>query len=337
MNNDSRILLAHGGGGRLSWQLIREIFVPAFGDTEFDASHDGVILEMPVTRLAYTTDSFVVRPLFFPGGDIGKLAVCGTVNDLAMCGAEPLYLSAGFILEEGLEMDVLRRVVQSMAETARQARVRIVTGDTKVVERGQADQMFINTTGVGLVEHTLSIGPKQIRPGDRVILSGDIGRHGIAVMASREGLSFETTIESDCAPLNEIVYQLLMEGVEIHCLRDLTRGGIASALVEIASTSRLRIELREDLIPVSEPVAAACELLGFDPMYVANEGRFILMLPEVDVSTALQIMHHHPLGRDAIIIGEVSDTPDGLVTLRTLSGADRVVEMFTGEQLPRIC
>lgn len=336
-NRHERILLAHGGGGRLSWQLIHEVFAPAFGDSEYDASHDGVVLDLPSSRLAYTTDSFVVRPLFFPGGDIGKLAVCGTVNDLAMCGARPLYLSAGFILEEGLEIDTLQRVVRSMADTANAAGVRIVTGDTKVVERGKADQIFINTTGVGVIEHGQKIGPRQIQPGDQIILSGDIGRHGIAVMASREGLTFETNIESDCASLAWTVTALLASGVKVNCMRDLTRGGLASALVEIATVATRRIQIREDQIPVNEAVAGACELLGLDPMFVANEGRFIAIVARSDSSKALAVLRNDPFGHDAATIGEVGTETDGLVTLRTTTGAERVVEMFTGEQLPRIC
>jgi hydrogenase expression/formation protein HypE len=336
-NNDARILLAHGGGGRLSWQLVQEIFAPAFENPDLDASHDGVVLDLPTSELAFTTDSFVVRPLFFPGGDIGKLAVCGTVNDLAMCGARPLYLSASFILEEGLEIDVLRKVVASMAESARAAGVRIVTGDTKVVERGKADQMFINTTGVGALLSNRRIGPQQVRPGDQIILSGDIGRHGIAVMAQREGLTFETTIESDCAPLAEIVASLLATGADVHCLRDLTRGGLASALVEIASTCKHRTSIDEGDILVSEAVAGACELLGLEPMYVANEGRFVAFVAKQDTDSALSALRRHPLGKDARVIGEIRAETDGLVTLRTVSGVDRLVEMFTGEQLPRIC
>ena len=337
MNNDSRILLAHGGGGRLSWQLVQEIFAPAFENPDLDTSHDGVVLGLPKSQLAFTTDSFVVRPLFFPGGDIGKLAVCGTVNDLAMCGAKPLYLSASFILEEGLEIEILRRAISSMAETARSVGVRIVTGDTKVVEHGKADQMFITTSGVGALLSDRRIGPKQVQPGDQIILSGDIGRHGIAVMAQREGLAFETTIESDCAPLSGIVATLLATGADVHCLRDLTRGGLASALVEIASTSGRRAAIREEDILVSEPVAGACELLGLDPMYVANEGRFIAFVSKRDVDTAMSALRSDPLGKEARVIGEVGSETDGLVTLRTVSGVDRVVEMFTGEQLPRIC
>lgn len=337
MKNDARILLAHGGGGRLSWQLVQEIFAPAFDNPDLDTSHDGVVLSLPTTELAFTTDSFVVRPLFFPGGDIGKLAVCGTVNDLAMCGARPLYLSASFILEEGLEIDTLRRVVTSMADTARTAGVRIVTGDTKVVERGKADRMFINTTGVGVPTASRRIAPQQIQPGDQIILSGDIGRHGIAVMAQREGLKFETTIESDCAPLAEIVSSLLATGADIHCLRDLTRGGLASALVEIAVTAKHRISILEEDLPISEGVSGACELLGLDPMYVANEGRFVAFVAKKDTEAALSAIQRHPLGRDARVIGDVRSETDGLVTLRTVSGVDRVVEMFTGEQLPRIC
>jgi hydrogenase expression/formation protein HypE len=254
-----------------------------------------------------------------------------------MCGAKSLYLSAGFILEEGLEIDVLRQVVASMAATAREAGVRIITGDTKVVERGKADQMFINTSGVGTIESDRRIGPREIKPGDKIILSGDIGRHGIAVMALREGLTFETTIQSDCASLNGIVDNLMLTGVDVHCMRDLTRGGLASALVEIAGTARRRIHIDEERIPVGDAVAGACEILGLDPMFVANEGRFIAIVATSDVDRSLATFRTHSLGAHAQIIGEVRAETDGLVTMTTSTGVDRVIEMFTGEQLPRIC
>jgi hydrogenase expression/formation protein HypE len=331
------VLLAHGGGGKLTHQLLEKIFLPAFGNPMLSARHDGAILETPSGRLAFTTDSYVVRPLFFPGGDIGTLAVNGTVNDLAMCGARPLCLSAGFILEEGLPMDTLWRVVQSMALAAKQAGVPLVTGDTKVVDRGKGDGIFINTAGIGAVESSRMISPAGVRKGDSILLSGDLGRHGIAIMAVREGLEFESAIESDCAPLSGIVLEMLAAGVEVHCLRDLTRGGLASALVEIAEAARLHLEIDEASIPMREDVRGACEILGFDPLYVANEGRFIAFVPVREAEQALRQMRLNPLGHEARVIGTVLDDTPGLVTMRSSIGASRIVDMLSGEQLPRIC
>jgi hydrogenase expression/formation protein HypE len=331
------VLLAHGGGGKLTHQLLEKIFLPAFGNPMLSARHDGAILELPSGKLAFTTDSYVVHPLFFPGGDIGALAVNGTVNDLAMCGARPLYLSAGFILEEGLPMETLWRVVQSMARAAKQAGVQLVTGDTKVVDRGKGDGVFINTAGIGVVESSRTISPAGVRPGDSILLSGDIGRHGIAIMAVREGLEFESTILSDCAPLSGIVTEMLAAGIEVHCLRDLTRGGLASALVEIAEAARLHIEIDETAIPMLEDVQGACEILGFDPLYVANEGRFVGFVPGSEAERALRQMRAHPLGHQAQIIGRVAEDTPGLVTMRSSIGATRIVDMLSGEQLPRIC
>ena len=331
------VLLAHGGGGALMHQLIERMFVPAFRNPLLEARHDGAVLDPGGGRLAFTTDAYVVRPLCFPGGDIGSLAVNGTVNDLAMCGARPLYLSAAFILEEGLPMETLWRIVQSMRRAAEAAGVQLVTGDTKVVDRGKGDGMFITTAGIGAVSHRLTIAPASVRAGDVVLLNGDIGRHGIAIMAVREGLDFETTIQSDCAPLAGLVGSLLETGMEVHCLRDLTRGGLASALVEIAETARLRIAIEEADIPVREDVQGACEILGFDPLYVANEGRFICILPASEAERALHLMHAHPLGAEARRIGRVTADGAGLVTMRSRIGASRVVDRLSGEQLPRIC
>ena len=331
------IVLAHGGGGKLSHQLIEKMFLPAFGSLALEARHDGAVIEMPSKPLAFTTDSYVVQPLFFPGGDIGSLAVNGTVNDLAMCGARARYLTVGFILEEGLPMDTLWRVVQSMQSSARQSGVELVAGDTKVVERGNGDGIFINTAGLGTVESEQPISPVRVQPGDAVLLSGDIGRHGIAIMASREGFEFETTLESDCAALSGIVLDLFSEGIEIHCLRDLTRGGLASALVEIGGAAHLHIEIEETAIPVLENVQGACEILGFDPIYLANEGRFIAFVPEHEVQRTLQRMRAHPLGVDACRIGSVKDENSGLVTQRNSIGTTRIIDMISGEQLPRIC
>ena len=335
------VLLAHGGGGRLTHQLIEQMFLSTYGNPLLEERHDGAVFELPAGRFAFTTDSYVIQPLFFPGGDIGTLAVNGTVNDLAMCGARPLYLSAGFIIEEGLPMDTLQRVVASMKRAAEAAEVQLVTGDTKVVNRGKGDGIFINTAGIGHVVARQHISPASVQPGDAIVLSGDIGRHGIAIMAVREGLAFESTIESDCAPLNGIILALLEAGIEIHCLRDLTRGGLASTLVEIAEATKLHCELDEISIPVREDVRGACEILGFDPLYVANEGRFAAFIPAREAERALAILRRHPLGAEAQVIGSVNAVGEeghkGLVTLRSRIGAKRVVDMISGEQLPRIC
>lgn len=331
------VLLAHGGGGKLTHQLIEKMFLTAFSNAVLETRHDGAVFDPPSSKLAFTTDSYVVRPLFFPGGDIGALAINGTVNDLAMCGARPLYLSAGFILEEGLPMDTLWRVVQSMAFAAGKAGVQLVTGDTKVVERGKGDGVFINTAGIGVLESSRDISPAGIKAGDAVLLNGDIGRHGIAVMAAREELEFESAVTSDCAPLSGIVLSLFSSGCEVHCLRDLTRGGLAGALVEIAEAAHLHIEIDEGAIPVREDVRGICEILGFDPLYVANEGRFVSFVPASEAGHTLRQMRSHPLGEKACIIGSVKKDHSGLVTMRSRIGTTRVVDMLSGEQLPRIC
>jgi hydrogenase expression/formation protein HypE len=332
-----QILLAHGGGGKLMHDLIENMFVGAFHNTLIDVRHDGAVFDVRDARLAFTTDSYVVKPLFFPGGDIGSLAVNGTVNDLAMCGATPLYLSVGFILEEGLETEKLWRIVQSMRGAADLAGVKLVTGDTKVVDKGKGDEIFINTAGVGMIGHGLFISPNSVCPGDAIILSGDLGRHGIAIMAAREGLEFETVIESDCAPLSPVIAELFSEGVSVHCLRDLTRGGLASALVEIAEASGYEINISEASLPVREDVRGACEILGFDPLYLANEGRFIAFVPEKDAERTLEIMDRHATDTNAVQIGTVLPDRSGGVIMKSLIGASRIVDMFSGEQLPRIC
>jgi len=337
IGDHTHVLLAHGGGGRLTNQLIDGLFLPAFGNPSSHAHHDGAHLHMGGARLAFSTDSYVVRPMFFPGGDIGTLAINGTVNDLAMCGARPQFLSVGFVIEEGLPMESLRRIVSSMQAAARAAAVTIVTGDTKVVDRGKGDGVYVNTAGVGLIEYDGVIAPASVRPGDVILLSGDIGRHGMAVMAAREGLQFESDIESDCAPVSAPVLALLEAGVDVHCLRDLTRGGLASAVVEIAQASGLHIRLEEDALPVREDVRGACEILGFDPIYVANEGRFIAFVPEADARRAFEILRAHAVSVGVVRVGVVSERPEGLVTLRSRIGATRVVDMLSGEQLPRIC
>ncbi len=330
------IVMAHGGGGRLMHQLLENIFWPAFQNPMLGQQHDGAVVRMN-GRVAFTTDSYVVRPLFFPGGDIGTLAINGTVNDLAMCGARPQYLSAGFILEEGLPMETLWRVVQSMKSAAAAAQVQIVTGDIKVVDKGMGDGLFINTAGIGCVETELAISPSSVRPGDVVLLSGDVGRHGIAIMAVREGLSFESPIESDCGPLAAPVRKLLDAGIEIHCLRDLTRGGLATTLAEIAGTSGWRINLEETAVPVEEAVKGACEMLGFDPMYVANEGRFLAIVAARDAERALQLLRSEPICAQATRAGQVLEEKSGLATLKTIFGSTRILDMLSGEQLPRIC
>ena len=342
------VLLAHGGGGRLMHQLIERMFLPAFGNALLETRHDGAIIQVsdeagqPYPALAFSTDSYVVHPLFFPGGDIGTLAVNGTVNDLAMCGARPLYLSVGLIIEEGLPMETLWRVVQSMQHAAEEAQVQFVAGDTKVVDRGKGDGIFINTSGIGIVVHRHIIAPQSIQPGDAILLSSDVGRHGMAIMAVREGLAFESTIESDCAPVASLVLELLEAGLDIHCLRDLTRGGLATALVELAEAAQRQMLIDERYVPVHEDVQGACEILGLDPFYVANEGRFVAFIPAPEAERALAVMHAHPLGREASIIGQVAarseaDSRIGAVTMHTKIGATRIVDMLCGEQLPRIC
>jgi hydrogenase expression/formation protein HypE len=322
-------------------RLIEQVFLPAFGNPLLDTRHDAAVADLGGTRVAVTTDSYVVQPLFFPGGDIGSLAVNGTVNDLAMAGARPLYLTAGFILEEGLPMETLRRVVDSMRRAAEAAGVRIITGDTKVVDKGKGDGLFINTAGIGLVESARPIAPAQVRPGDAIILSGDLGRHGIAIMAVREGLEFETVIESDSVSVAPLVLALLAAGVDVRCLRDLTRGGLASALNEIAESAGVTMTIDERAIPVRDDVRGACELLGFDPLYVANEGRFVAFVASHDAERALAVMAAHPLGTDARVIGEVGDRADdqspAFVVMTSTIGARRIVDMLSGEQLPRIC
>lgn len=331
------VRLAHGGGGRAMQGLLERTFFPAFGGPPPGLRHDASVLELGGARLAFTTDSYVVRPYFFPGGDIGSLAVHGTVNDLAMAGARPLYLSCGFILEEGLPLEDLRRIVASMAAAAAQAGVEVVTGDTKVVDRGKGDGIYLNTAGVGLVEPGIRWHPGRVQPGDAVLVSGDLGRHGMAIMACREGLELETRLESDSAPLWGLVEALIRAGVEIRCLRDLTRGGLTSALVEIAEAAGVRITLEEGAIPVLEEVRGACELLGLDPMAVANEGRLVAFVAPGDADRALEIMLGDPLGQGAARIGQVQAGPAAGVAIRTRLGTLRPVDMLNGEQLPRIC
>ena len=337
-----QIVLGHGSGGKLTADLIDQIFLPAFKNPILDKLDDQAVVTVGGARLAFTTDSFVVTPIFFPGGDIGRLAVNGTVNDLAMSGARPLYLSAAFILEEGLAVDDLRRVVESMRAAAAEAGVEFVTGDTKVVNRGKGDQVFITTTGIGVIEGGVNISADRAQPGDQIILSGYIGDHGMAIMSQREGLEFEGAIESDCASLNGLVARMLgtppAEGLDfIHCLRDPTRGGAATTLNEIAKRAGVGMVLREQSIPVRETVKGACEVLGLDPLYVANEGKLLAIVAAERATAVLRQMQQHPLGGDAAIIGEVVSEHPGMVLMTTQIGGTRVLDVMFGEQLPRIC
>ncbi len=328
------IQIAHGGGGKLMNSIIEKMLLPAFDNEILNTRHDGAVLEAAYSKIAFTTDSYVVSPLFFPGGDIGKLAINGTINDLAMCGAKPLYLSVGLIIEEGFSTETLWRVICSLKESAKTAGVQIVTGDTKVVEKGKGDGVYINTTGIGIIETDMTIAPSEVKPGDAIILNGDIARHGIAIMTLREGLEFENKIESDSAPLAESVYRLISEDIEIHCMRDLTRGGLSSALVEISQASKTHIQIEEASIKLSNEVRGVCEILGLDPMHVANEGRFIAFVNPKHSQKALKIMNNYG---EASIIGFVKDDSQAVVTMKNLLGTNRIVDMISGEQLPRIC
>lgn len=331
------IVMGHGGGGKLSAELVEHLFLPAFRNPTIDQLGDSAVVRAGGQRLAFSTDSYVVRPLFFPGGNIGELAVNGTVNDIAMSGAQPLYLSAGFILEEGMPLDQLGRIVESMGAAARRAGVQLVTGDTKVVDRGHGDGVYINTSGFGVVPEGVRIGPDQARSGDVVIVSGEIGLHGVAILSVREGLEFGAPVESDSAPLNGLVADMIAAAPSIHVLRDPTRGGVASSLNEIARTSGVGVVLDERSIPAPPEVRAACEMLGMDPLYVANEGKLLVFVPAADAERLLAAMQNHPLGRRAAVIGRVTDQHPGVVVARTGIGGMRVVDMMIGEQLPRIC
>jgi len=344
------VTLAHGGGGRLSQMLVERMFLPVFRNPLLESLHDGAVLPLPPSqrgegpgeggqpRLAFTTDSFVITPRFFPGGDIGSLAVHGTVNDLAMCGAQPLALSAGFILEEGLPMDELWQIVRSLAAAAEAAGVPVATGDTKVVDRGKGDGIYINTSGVGLIPAGVHISPRRARPGDVILINGPIAEHGIAIMSVREGLAFETALESDSAALNGLVAEVLAAaGDAVHVLRDPTRGGVSSALNEIAAAAGVGIRLNETSIPVGDAVRGACEILGLDPLYVANEGKCLAIVAREAAETVLAAMHNHPQGKAAAIIGEVVADHPRRVILRSRIGGQRIVDMLSGEQLPRIC
>jgi hydrogenase expression/formation protein HypE len=348
LTTHDRVLLGHGSGGKLSAELVRDIFLPAFSNPALAQLNDQAVVSVNGSRIAITTDSFVVNPLFFPGGDIGSLAVHGTINDLAMGGAKPLFLSVAFILEEGLPIETLRRVVESLKRAASDAGVQVVTGDTKVVEKGKGDGLFINTTGIGVVPHGLDLSADRAQAGDKVVLSGSIGDHGIAILMQREGLEFESAIESDSAALHTLTAEMLKiasnfpEGGEeighpIRCMRDPTRGGLSSTLNEIAEQSRVGIELEEEAILVREEVRGACEMLGLDPLYVANEGKLVAIVAPEFADELVEIMRRHPLGKEGRIIGEVTEENRGLVTMRTAFGTTRIVDMLSGDQLPRIC
>lgn len=334
--DDKTILLAHGSGSRLSHELIEKKFLPPFSNPLLAKLDDSAVFDIS-GRLAFTTDSYVVSPIFFPGGDIGRLAVCGTVNDLAMSGATPIYLSLSLIIEEGLTFNELEMIIDSIKAAADEAEVKIVTGDTKVVNRGSADKLFINTSGIGLIPQCVDISGANARPGDKIILSGTIGNHGIAVISQREGLKFSVPVQSDCAPLNKLVSQMLQASSQIHCLRDPTRGGLATTLNELARQSNVGIMIEEESIPVHDGVRAACELLGFDPLYVANEGKVVAIVAPQDADKILTKMKANRYGTDASIIGEVTAEHKGKVIMKTRLGASRIVDMLSGELLPRIC
>ena len=329
-------MLAHGSGGKLAHDIIRNSFVSSLSNPVLAQLDDSAVIETG-GRMAFTTDSYVVQPIFFPGGDIGKLAVCGTINDLAMVGATPLYLSLAFIIEEGLPLNDLKKVVSSIKEAAKEAGVTVITGDTKVVNRGTADKLFINTAGIGTVPAGLNVSGHNARPGDRLILSGTVGDHGIAVLSQREGVNFATELKSDCAPLNGLVAEMLRASDNIHCLRDPTRGGLATTLNEIAEQSSVSLRIDEDKIPVREQVASACEMLGLDPLYVTNEGKLISAVAPEDAEKVLKQMKKHRYGRDAAIIGEVKEENPGRVVMKTGLGTTRIIDMLVGEPLPRIC
>lgn len=331
-----KILLTHGSGGRLAHQLVAESFIKAFDNPRLAKLDDAATFDL-AGKLAFTTDSYVVSPIFFPGGDIGKLAVCGTVNDLATSGAKPLYLSLSFIIEEGLPQSDLNQVVASIQKSAREAEVEIVTGDTKVVNHGSADKLFINTAGIGLIPNEVDISGNNAQPGDKVILSGTLGDHGIAVLSQREGLSFTTQLESDCAPLAGLVAEMLAASSNIHCLRDPTRGGLATTLNELATQSQVGIRIEEDRIPVREEVIGASEMLGLDPLYIANEGKLVAIVPAEDADVILKALRGNRYGKEAAIIGEIRREHPGRVVMKTSLGTSRIIDMLVGDPLPRIC
>ena len=332
-----KVMLDHGSGGKISHRMTQDLLLPAFNNPILSELNDGAIFELGGLRLGFSTDSYTVDPIFFPGGNIGELAVYGTVNDLAMCGAEPAYLSAALIIEEGFGLDQLQAIVSAMSRAAAHAGVTVVTGDTKVVPRGAADKIFINTSGIGVIPSGVQVASHRARPGDRVLLSGTIADHGVSVLASREGLSFQTSVQSDTAPLNHMVRSMLAARPGVHALRDPTRGGLGTALNEIAEKSAVGIRIREDRIAVKAEVAGLCELLGLDPLYLANEGKLIAFVAPEDADAVLAAMRRDTYGRDAVLIGDVTAEHPGKVFMDTRIGGTRIVDMLTGEQLPRIC
>ena len=337
LRDQPNIVMGHGGGGKLSAELVEHLFLPAFSNEHLRGLGDAAVIELPPGRIAMSTDSFVVRPRIFPGGDIGELAVNGTVNDVAMAGAIPLYVSVAFILEEGMPIDELSAIVQSMAKAAGEAGVQLVTGDTKVVDRGHGDGVYINTTGIGVLREEIDIHPRNVRPGDQVLVSGTLGDHGMAIMSVREGLEFESAIKSDTAALNHMVAALLDAGIGVRAMRDPTRGGLAATLNEVAAAANVGVVVDERRVPVERAVASACEMLGMDPLYVANEGKMVVVVPPDQANQALEIMRADQLGVDAVAIGEIVDNHPGIVVAKTAIGATRVVDTQVGEQLPRIC
>ena len=332
-----KILLSHGSGGRLSHQLIKELFLKKFDNSLLEKLGDSAIFEEKNIRWAFSTDSYVIKPLFFPGGDIGKLAVSGTINDLAVAGANPLFLSCALIIEEGLELSILEEIISSMKETADKANVQIITGDTKVVEHGSADRLFINTSGVGIITAQENLSPQGIEADDRIIINGTIGDHSIATLSGREEFDFQTEIKSDCAPLNDLISKIIPACPGLKMMRDPTRGGLATVLNEVASEQSFAIELWEEKIPIRQEVASICEILGFDPLYLANEGKVIFVVKQEEADKLLAMARAHPLGKESQIIGKVVSEPKGKVYLRTEIGSRRVIDVLTGDQLPRIC
>lgn len=333
---DDKVILAHGSGGRLSHDMIERLLMPHLANPVLDRMDDSAVIELK-GRIAFTTDSYIIKPVFFPGGDIGRLAICGTINDLATSGAVPKYLSLGLIIEEGLPVADLERIMASVSETAKESGVLIVTGDTKVVDHGSADRIFINTSGIGVIPEGIDISGANAKDGDKVIVSGTIGDHGIAVMAQREGLKFSVPVESDCAPLNGLVSDILKVSANIHCLRDPTRGGLATTLNELASQSGVGIQIYEDKIPVKDAVRGMCEILGFDPLYIANEGKMVIIAANEDTDTIIAALRKNRYGKDATVVGEVTDQHKGRVVLKTMLGSSRIVDMPAGDLLPRIC
>ncbi len=337
ISNYDKILLGHGSGGKLTAELIKNIFLPAFENPYLSELSDQAIIDINGVKIAFTTDSYVVNPIFFPGGNIGELAINGTVNDLAVGGAKPLFISAGFIIEEGFPLNDLCTIVESMENACEKAGVILVTGDTKVVEKGKGDKIFINTSGIGIIEHDIEISSRKVKPGDKILINGPIGLHGIAILSKREGIEFEIEIESDTAPLNLLVEDILSVSRKIHWMRDPTRGGISTVLNELAQSTKLGVEIWESEIPIPEPVKVACEMLGLDPLYIANEGKLIAVVDSEDAEKILEAMRNNPLGKEAKIIGEITDEHPGVVLMKTTIGGKRVVDMLAGEQLPRIC